>query len=49
MLAALRPEMAGMQLVERATWIPSLNVHYLVGIDGIAALFPPLTRCCSAP
>ncbi len=24
-------------------WIPSLNVHYLVGIDGFAALFPPLT------
>ena len=43
MLAALRPEVAGMQLVERASWIPSLNVHYLVGIDGIAALFPPLT------
>lgn len=43
MLAALRPEVAGMQLVERAAWIPSLNAHYLVGIDGIAALFPPLT------
>lgn len=43
MLAALRPDVAGMQLVERATWIPSLNVHYLVGIDGIAALFPPVT------
>ena len=43
MLAALRPEVAGMQLVERAVWIPSLNVHYLVGIDGIAALFPPVT------
>ena len=43
MLAALRPEVAGMQLVERSSWIPSLNVHYLLGIDGIAALFPPLT------
>lgn len=43
MLSALRPEVATMQLVERASWIPSLNVHYLVGIDGIAALFPPLT------
>ncbi len=42
-LAVLRPEDAGMQLVERAIWIPSLNVHYLLGIDGIAALFPPLT------
>jgi len=43
MLAALRPEAAGMQLVERAAWIPSLNAQYLLGIDGIAALFPPLT------
>jgi NADH-quinone oxidoreductase subunit M len=43
MLAALRPEVAGMQLVERSLWIPSLNVHYLVGIDGLAALFPPVT------
>lgn len=43
MLALLRPEVAGMQFVERAVWIPSLNVQYLVGIDGIAALFPPLT------
>jgi NADH-quinone oxidoreductase subunit M len=43
MLASLRPEIAGMQLVERAPWIPSLNVQYLLGIDGIAALFPPLT------
>jgi NADH-quinone oxidoreductase subunit M len=43
MLAALRPEDAGMQLMERAAWIPSLNVHYLLGIDGISALFPPLT------
>ncbi len=43
MLMALRPEINGMQLVERAAWIPSLNVYYLVGIDGIAALFPPLT------
>ena len=43
MLFSVNPESAGMQLVERADWIPSLNVHYLLGIDGIAALFPPLT------
>lgn len=43
MLTFLRSELAGMQFVERAAWIPSLNVQYLVGIDGIAALFPPLT------
>ncbi len=43
MLASLDPSVAGMQLVEQAPWIPSLNVQYLLGIDGIAALFPPLT------
>jgi NADH-quinone oxidoreductase subunit M len=43
MLITLRPDVAGMQFVEQASWIPSLNVHYLLGIDGIAALFPPLT------
>ena len=43
MLFSVNPDIAGMQLVERADWIPSLNVHYLLGIDGIAALFPPLT------
>jgi len=43
MLTALRPEAAGMQFVEQTPWIPSLNAEYLLGIDGIAALFPPLT------
>ncbi|MDQ5910200.1 MAG: NADH-quinone oxidoreductase subunit [Pseudomonadota bacterium] len=43
MLATFRPDVAGMQFVEQASWIPSLNVHYLLGMDGIAVLFPPLT------
>jgi len=34
---------AGFQLVERLPWIPSLNVQYLVGVDGISVLFLPLT------
>ena len=42
MLLSMQSAVPGMQLVERADWIPSLNVHYLLGIDGIAALFPPL-------
>ncbi|MFZ1574035.1 MAG: NADH-quinone oxidoreductase subunit M [Chromatiaceae bacterium] len=37
------PAEAGFQLVEETTWIPSLNVHYLIGMDGISVLFPPLT------
>jgi len=31
------------QLIERAPWIPSLNVHWLVGVDGISVLFLPST------
>ncbi|NOT12449.1 MAG: NADH-quinone oxidoreductase subunit M [Methylococcaceae bacterium] len=31
------------QLVERHTWIPSLNIEFLVGIDGISVLFLPMT------
>jgi NADH-quinone oxidoreductase subunit M len=33
----------GFQLVEQALWIPTLNIHYLVGVDGISVLFLPLT------
>lgn len=33
----------GFQFVERGDWIPSLNVQYLVGLDGISVLFMPLT------
>ncbi|BBA33424.1 proton-translocating NADH-quinone oxidoreductase, chain M [Methylocaldum marinum] len=34
---------AKLQLIERAVWIPSLNVFYTVGVDGFSILFPPLT------
>ena len=33
----------GFQLVEQAAWIPTLNISYLVGVDGISILFLPLT------
>ena len=33
----------GFQLVERYTWIPSLNIEYLIGIDGISVLFLPMS------
>jgi NADH-quinone oxidoreductase subunit M len=29
------------QLLERYSWIPSLNIDYLVGVDGISVLFLP--------
>lgn len=35
------PRQPGFQLVEKHDWIPSLNVHYLVGVDGISLLFLP--------
>jgi NADH-quinone oxidoreductase subunit M len=34
---------ADFQFVERQTWIATLNVHYLVGLDGLSVLFPALT------
>jgi len=34
---------AGYQFVERAEWIPSLGVQYLIGIDGISYLLLMLT------
>jgi len=33
----------GFQFVEKMTWIPSLNIHYHLGIDGISILFLPMT------
>ncbi|MCW8928967.1 MAG: NADH-quinone oxidoreductase subunit M [Gammaproteobacteria bacterium] len=34
---------SGFQFIERFSWIPSLNIDYIVGIDGISVLFLPLT------
>ena len=31
------------QLIESYSWIPSLNIHYDVGVDGISVLFLPVT------
>ena len=33
----------GFQLVETASWIPTLNVSYQMGVDGLSVLFLPLT------
>ena len=37
----------GFQMVERADWIPSLGVKYLIGIDGISLLLVLLTTFLS--
>jgi len=42
-LLAYDPAGERFQLVERAAWIASLNVHYLVGVDGLSVLFLPAT------
>lgn len=34
---------ADFQLVEQYEWIPSLNIEYLVGVDGISILFLPMS------
>ncbi|MBT2969606.1 MAG: NADH-quinone oxidoreductase subunit M [Candidatus Thiodiazotropha sp. (ex Ctena orbiculata)] len=33
----------GFQFVERHDWIPTLNIEYTVGVDGMSVLFLPLT------
>jgi NADH-quinone oxidoreductase subunit M len=33
----------GVQLAERAAWIPALDISYHVGVDGISVLFVPMT------
>ena len=35
------PKNHGFQLLEKYDWIPSLNIHYMVGVDGISILFLP--------
>ncbi|AXS78998.1 NuoM family protein [Dechloromonas sp. HYN0024] len=42
-LFAYDPAGARFQLIERASWVSSLNIHYQVGIDGISVLFLPAT------
>ncbi|MBF0143352.1 MAG: NADH-quinone oxidoreductase subunit M [Magnetococcales bacterium] len=44
-VAALQvdPAVTGFQLVERHAWIPSLGIHYHVGVDALSALFLPLS------
>lgn len=33
----------GFQFVEKSAWIPTLNIHYMLGVDGISLFFLPLT------
>ena len=42
-LLAYVPAGAPFQLSERVLWIASLNIHYLVAVDGLSVLFLPAT------
>jgi NADH-quinone oxidoreductase subunit M len=42
-LAGFDGTSADFQLLERVDWIPSLNIHYAVGVDGLSVLFLPAT------
>ena len=43
MLVVLDTKAPGMQLVENVAWIKALNIHYSMGVDGIAAVLLFLT------
>lgn len=42
-IVAYDPAGTRFQLLERVSWIASLNVHYLVAVDGLSLLFLPAT------
>lgn len=42
-LFAYNPAGARFQLMERLLWIASLNIHYLLAVDGLSVLFLPAT------
>ena len=43
MLSQFKVGEADFQLVERAEWLPTLGIRYLVGVDGISVLLVPMT------
>ncbi|HEX9269942.1 MAG TPA: NADH-quinone oxidoreductase subunit M [Candidatus Limnocylindria bacterium] len=43
MLAGFRAGEAGFQMLESATWLPSLGIRYEVGVDGLSVLLVPMT------
>ena len=47
LLLKFDPNTAAMQFVERALWIPQLNVHYHLGVDGISILMVLATALLS--
>lgn len=42
-IARFDPALADFQFIEQTVWIPGLNIHYRLGVDGISVLFPAFT------
>jgi len=34
---------SGFQFIEKFSWVPTLNIHYYLGVDGLSVLFLPFT------
>lgn len=47
LLSSFKPGVKGFQFEERASWIPSIGVQYLLGVDGISLLLVLLTTLIS--
>jgi NADH-quinone oxidoreductase subunit M len=43
LLNAFRPQVTGLQFIERVPWIPQLNITYFLGVDGISLPLVVLT------
>lgn len=44
MLSRFDAASQGFQFIEQMVWIPTLNISYLIGVDGISILFLPMTQ-----
>ncbi|MCK6413256.1 MAG: NADH-quinone oxidoreductase subunit M [Azonexus sp.] len=42
-LVVYEPQGERFQLIERARWLPGVNAHYLLAVDGLSILFLPAT------
>ena len=47
LLSGFEPDEGGMQFVERMQWMPTFNIQYAVGVDGISMLLVFLTTLLS--
>jgi NADH-quinone oxidoreductase subunit M len=43
LVAGFERSAAGFQFMESSAWMPSLGIHYLLGVDGLSILFLPCT------